>query len=86
MGSCTRQAEWLCSADLRVLGCPAGGSAACQCGGSGVGTRAEFWGLFAKKVRGCEGVRARLLEGGCEKGLPRVVMEFTGGDLDKFEG
>jgi hypothetical protein len=51
-----------------------------------VGTRAEFWGLFAKKVRGCEGVRARLLEGGCEKGLPRVAMEFTGGDLDKFEG
>lgn len=74
MGSCTLepQAEWLCSADLRVLSFPAGGSAACQCGGSGVGTRAELWGLFAKKVRGCEGVLARVsgLAGGCEKDFP----------------
>lgn len=63
------QAEWLCSADLRVLSFPAGGSGACQRGGSRVGTRAEFWGLFPKKVRGCEGVLARLsgLAGGCKK-------------------
>lgn len=73
-------------AGLRVRSRPTGGSAARarRCDGRGCGARAEFWGLFGKKVRGGLGVGAglqRLAGGGRAAGEARwgVAASLGGG-------